>query len=73
MGVTIAVNGWLMLYLCIMYSAGSVFTFHIFEETFKENKYAKYDLLFLIASYLWLIGLVGYIIWAVYRIIKDFN
>ena len=73
MDATIIINGWLVLFLCIIYSTGSVFTFCIFEETFKEDKYAKYDLLFMIVSYLWFIGLVGYIIWGIYGIIKDFR
>lgn len=69
----LTINGWLILFLCIAYSAGSVFMFYIFEKTFEDDKYTKYDGLFLIASYLWFIGLVGYVIWGIYRIIKDFS
>ena len=71
MSATITITGWLVLFLCIMYSTGSVFMFYTFEKTFTDDKYAKYDWLFLMASYLWLIGLVGYIIWGICRIIKD--
>ena len=73
METTIIVNGWLLLFVCIMYSTGSVFMFLIFEDTFKDDKYAKYDWLFLMASYLWFIGIVGYIIWGIYRFIKDIS
>lgn len=73
MGATITTTGWLILLLCIVYSTGSVFTFYIFEKTFENDKYAKYYWLFLMASYLWFIGLVGYVIYSIYRIIKDFS
>ena len=73
MSATVTINGWLILLLCIMYSTGSIFMSYIFEKTFEDDKYAKYDWLFLISSYLWIIGLVGYIIWGIYRIIKDFS
>lgn len=73
METTIIINGWVLLFLCVAYSTCSVFMFYIFERTFEDDKYAKYDWLFLIASYLWFIGIVGYIIWGIYRIIKDIS
>lgn len=63
---------WSILFLCILYCACAEFTLCILVKTFNDDKYAKYDLLFIIASYIWVIALVGYIIWGTYRIIKDF-
>ena len=73
MGEAITISWWLILLLCVMYSTGSVFTAYIFEKTFENDKYVRYVGLFLIGSYLWPIGLIGYIIWGIIGIIKDFS
>lgn len=72
MSTEITINGWLILFLCVMYSTGAVFVSYILSETFKEKSDTAFGWLLLLGSYLWPIGLIVYVIYGVGVIIKDF-
>lgn len=59
---------WLLILPCVVWSMCSIFVYSILSETFEENKYVG---LVLWGSYLWPIGLLYYLIWAIMN--KDYE